>query len=153
MTCKACRVTEVYRKAEAAAPVGPEPADVARADVEATTAPKHAFEGWMRKLRSDDRLPRGKYFAGKQGGLKAYQVGDYDVVAAYTPLGAIAMLCEHIGEELDAYDVDEVALVSDQRLDARKLNDQDLGRTVKLETSLRQDLNALDKPGYLFGWD
>ena len=116
-----------------------------------------AFGEWLRKLGKGDRLPRGRYFAAKQGGefrqLLAYQVGDYDVVAAYDPQGAIAAMCEQTGQALDEWDLSEVELVSDQRLDALEIHNQDEGVVEKLKTSLRQDLATLIAPTYLYGWN
>lgn len=85
--------------------------------------------------------------------LNAYQVGDYDVVAAFTPEGAIAVLCEQTGEGLDEYELDDVVLVSDKTLDNLEAFDQDEGRMVRLEMSLRQELTMLTKPTYLYGWE
>lgn len=85
--------------------------------------------------------------------LNAYQVGDYDVVAAFTPEGAIAVLCEQTGEGLDEYELDDVVLVSDKTLDNLEAFDQDEDRMVRLEMSLRQELTMLTKPTYLYGWE
>lgn len=85
--------------------------------------------------------------------LIAYQVGDYDIVAAFDPQGAIAVLCEQTGEELNEYDLTDVKLVSDKHLDALEIFDQDEGKTEQLETSLRQDIAALTEPTYMFGWE
>lgn len=138
VTCKSCQATAVYRSVGAAAP--------------AALAKSVAFEEWRRRLDGNDRLPRGRFFAGQRGGLMAYQVGDGDVVAAYTPGGAIAVLCAQTGDDLDAYCLDDVEAVDAKRLDARKYFDVDLGRTIRNQTSLRQDLRALGKPTYLYGW-
>ena len=136
VTCKACRVTTAYRTAvNAAAPGKP-----------------IVFEEWRCKLRSGERLPRGKYFAGKRAGLQAYQVGHGDVVAAYSPKGAIAVLCAQTGDELDAYGLDDVELIGGNRLAGKKYFDTDLGRMMRNATSLSQDLYALEKPTYLHGW-
>lgn len=85
--------------------------------------------------------------------LIAYQVGDYDVVAAYTPEGAIAVLCEQTGNDPDDYTLDEVVLVSDKTLDNLEAFDQDEGKVVPLELSLRQELAMLTKPTYMYGWE
>jgi hypothetical protein len=86
--------------------------------------------------------------------LSAYQVGDYDIVAAYTPAGAIALLLEMNGEGMaDDYAEDEVVLVGDKFLDSLEVFNQDEGKTEKLETSLRQDVAALTAPAYMFGWE
>lgn len=136
VTCKGCRATMAYRAAvEAQAPVGP-----------------IVFEAWRCKLRNGERLPRGKFFAGKSAGLQAYQVGDGDVVAAYSPEGAIAVLCAQTGDEPGVYELDEVELIGGKRLNCKKYFDTELGRVMRTETSLRQDLRALEKPSYLHGW-
>lgn len=85
--------------------------------------------------------------------LIAYQVGDYDIVAAFDPHGAIAVLCEQTGEELSEYELEDVKLVSDKHLDSLEIYDQDEGKTERLETSLRQDVAALTEPTYMFGWE
>lgn len=85
--------------------------------------------------------------------LNAYQVGDCDVVAAFTPEGAIAVLCEQTSEGLDEYELDDVVLVSDKTLDNLQAFDQDEGKMVTLEMSLRQELAMLTKPTYLYGWE
>ncbi len=72
VTCKVCRVTEAFRSSEAAnatdtnslnTPVGSPSANQGKA----------AFKEWMDKLKGNDRLPRGKFFASKQPGLKTYR--------------------------------------------------------------------------------
>lgn len=85
--------------------------------------------------------------------LFAYQVGDYDVVAAYTPEGAITALCEQTDSDPDDYELNEVVLVSDKALDNMEAFDQDEGKVVALEMSLRQELAMLTKPTYMFGWE
>lgn len=85
--------------------------------------------------------------------LNAYQVGDYDVVAAFNPEGAILVLCEQTGEEPDEYDLEDVVLVSVQILDNMEAFDQDEGKVVQLEMSLRQELAMLTKPTYMYGWE
>jgi len=85
--------------------------------------------------------------------LIAYQVGDYDVVAAFDPQGAIAVLCEQTGEELSEYELKDVILVSDKHLDSLEIFDQDEGKIEKLDSSLRQDIAALTEPTYMFGWE
>ncbi|MGO4801167.1 hypothetical protein ACEN2T_17955 [Pseudomonas sp. W22_MBD1_FP4] len=85
--------------------------------------------------------------------LIAFQVGDYDIVAAFNPEGAIAVLCEQNGEDLDQYTVKDVELVGDKHLDSLEVYNQDEGKTEKLETSLRQDIAALTQPKYMYGWE
>jgi hypothetical protein len=85
--------------------------------------------------------------------LKAYQVGDNDIVAAYDPAGAIQVLCNFGGFPDDEFQIDEVVAVSDALLDNRQAFDQDEGQVVTLEKSLREELAALTEPGYLHGWE
>ncbi|HBZ94935.1 MAG TPA: hypothetical protein DEO91_14945 [Pseudomonas sp.] len=85
--------------------------------------------------------------------LIAYQVGDNDIVAAYDPAGAIEVLCTYNGYEPDEFTVDEVVAVSDSLLDSTEAFDQDEGKTVPLEKTLRQELEELTEPAYLHGWE
>lgn len=90
--------------------------------------------------------------------LKAYQVGECDVVAAYTPEQAIEVLREVCGYPIEddcMFDItiEDVKLVSDGILDARQYYDLDEGKTVDLETSLREDLALLTEPQYFYGWE
>lgn len=85
--------------------------------------------------------------------LKAYQVGDNDIVAAYDPGGAIAVLCEEFGYDLEDFTLDEVNLVRDEVLDVMQAYDQDEGKVVPLEKSLRQELAELSEPAYMVGWE
>ncbi|PIA74263.1 hypothetical protein CDR19_04145 [Ectopseudomonas toyotomiensis] len=85
--------------------------------------------------------------------LIAYQVGDNDIVAAYDPSGAIEVLCTYNGYELDEFTVNEVVAVSDALLDSTEAFDQDEGKTVPLEKTLRQELDELTEPAYLHGWE
>lgn len=85
--------------------------------------------------------------------LIAYQVGDNDIVAAYDPAGAIEVLCTYSGYELDEFTVDEVVAVSDTLLDSTEAFDQDEGKIVPLEKTLRQELEELTEPAYLHGWE
>ena len=136
VTCKGCLATTAYRAA-----------------VESQVPVKSlVFEEWRCKLRNGERLPRGKFFAGKSAGLQAYQVGDGDVVAAYSPEGAIAVLCAQTGDEAGAYELNEVELVGAKRLNGKRYFDTELGRVMRTKTPLLQDLRALEKPSYLYGW-
>lgn len=56
------------------------------------------------------------------------------------------------GEELNEYDLTDVKLVSEKRLDALEIFDGRV-KTEQLETSLRQDIAALTEPTYMFGWE
>ncbi|MEP9320450.1 hypothetical protein ABKS89_25115 [Pseudomonas sp. LABIM340] len=61
--------------------------------------------------------------------LKAYQVGDYDIVAAYDEAGAIRVLLDQLGaaDNHYGYTLGDVKLVSDAVLDNRQAYDQDEG--------------------------
>lgn len=85
--------------------------------------------------------------------LIAYQVGDNDIVAAYSPEGAISVLCEVTGEEREEYALNSVERVSDKHLDSLEAFNEDEGTTETLETSLRQDVAKLTKPTYMYGWE
>lgn len=163
VTCKTCRNSEAFRAAVAAAnTVSPDPVKPVRVAVQVreatvTRVAGIAFGEWLHKLGKGEGLPRGRYFAGKSAGevspLRAYQVGDSDVVAAYDPQGAIAAMCEQTGQALDEWELSDVKLVGNKRLDALEIYNQDEGVVEKLKTSLRQDLATLTKPAYLFGWE
>ncbi|KSW22801.1 MULTISPECIES: hypothetical protein [unclassified Pseudomonas] len=85
--------------------------------------------------------------------LKAYQVGDNDIVAAYDPAGAIEVMCEECGYVEEDFALDEVVLVRDEVLDVMQAYDQDEGKVVPLEKSLRQELAELTEPAYMLGWE
>lgn len=86
----------------------------------------------------------------EQRELRAYQVGDNDIVAAYDPAGAIQVLEDFtIGGY--GFDEDDVDLVSDKMLDNTEAFDQDEGKTITLEKTLRQELAERTEPGYLCG--
>ncbi|MGX5220294.1 hypothetical protein ACVTMO_16880 [Pseudomonas segetis] len=76
--------------------------------------------------------------------LKAYQVGESGIVAAYTPDGAIKVICEYNGFPEDEYSLDEVVLVSDFVLDGDS-------SPFALERSLRQTLSDFREPAYVCG--
>ena len=99
-------------------------------------------------LAEIERLDR----AGASKALKAYQVGDNDIVAAYDPAGAIKVLVDFAGygEDFDVYDVEPV---SDKVLDATEVFDQDEGKIIPLEKTLRQEVAELTEPAYLHGWE
>ncbi|BGE63882.1 hypothetical protein JET89_15910 [Pseudomonas aeruginosa] len=81
--------------------------------------------------------------------LKAYQVGDNDIVAAYDQVGAIKVLCIFCSYPDDEYGLDEVQLVENEVQDATEANDQNEVATVTLEKTLRQELSELTEPAYL----
>lgn len=87
--------------------------------------------------------------------LKAYQVGDYDIVAAYDEAGAIRVLLEQQGDGDNhyGYTLDDVKLVSDAVLDNPQAYDQDEGEVITLDKTLRQELAEQTAPAYLAGWE
>lgn len=88
--------------------------------------------------------------------LKAYQVGDCDVVAAYTPESAVKIMNEMAGNidgDIFAFSVDDTKLVSDDILDSMKYYDLDEAETVYLERSLRQDIALMTEEQYAYGWE
>lgn len=76
--------------------------------------------------------------------LKAYQVGDNDIVAAYDQVGAIKVLCIFCSYPDDEYGLDEVQLVENEVQDATEANDQNEVATVTLEKTY--DRNSLSSP-------
>lgn len=80
--------------------------------------------------------------------LQAYQVGDNDIVAHYSPQEAAAFLCEFGGYPDDEFTSEDVELVSATFLDAQMRDEE--GNEC---SSLRTDLNAATEPTYLHGWE
>ncbi|RMN17129.1 hypothetical protein ALQ64_03153 [Pseudomonas cannabina] len=80
--------------------------------------------------------------------LSAYQVGDYDIVAHYSPAEAAAFLCAFSGLPEGEFTADDVVLVDDIFLD-EPMQEED-GTPA---TSLRVDLHATSIPTYLHGWE
>lgn len=146
VTCKTCRSTEAHRAAVAAA-VNSVPAQPV-AQVAAQPAAPIAFQEWRCKLRNGDRLPRGSYFAGKQAGLKAYQVGDNDIVAHFSPEEAAVFLCKFGGYPEGEFTADDVEVVDASFLNA-SMQDEEGNKCPPL----RFDLEAATAPTYLHGWE
>jgi hypothetical protein len=70
--------------------------------------------------------------------LKAYQVGDNDIVAAFDEEGAIEVLVLYTGcSKTSDYNKDE---------DVTGLTGKEIG-------TLRDWLNELNEPEYMYGWD
>lgn len=82
--------------------------------------------------------------------LKAYQVGDNDIVAAFDPAGAIKALCDFSGYPYSEFDLEDVDLAHENMLDNKEAFDQDEGKTVTLDKTLRQEF---EEPAYLHGWE
>ena len=85
--------------------------------------------------------------------LIAYQVGENDIVAAYDPAGAIEVLTIYSGYDKSDFTVDDVVPVNDETLDSTEAFDQDEGKTITLEKTLREELEELTEPTYLHGWE
>lgn len=85
--------------------------------------------------------------------LKACQVGDNDIVAAYDEAGAIKVLCDYCGYPDNEYTSEEVQLVGDRYLDSREAFDTDEGEVVKVDKTLREEMAELTEPAYLCGWE
>lgn len=85
--------------------------------------------------------------------LIAYQVGDNDIVAAYDPEGAIEVLETYSGYDKGEFTADDVVPVNDETLESTEAFDQDEGKTITLEKTLRQELEELTEPAYLHGWE
>lgn len=75
------------------------------------------------------------------------------MVAAYSPEGAIAVLCEQTGNGPDDYELNEVVLVSDKSLDSTLAIDHGEGIVVTMELTLRQEIALLCKHTYMYGWE
>lgn len=85
--------------------------------------------------------------------LRAYQVGDQDIVAAYDPAGAIQVLTQFNGELADTYELSDVTLASDALLDNRLAFEPDDRLYILLDKSLREEMAELSEPAYLHGWE
>lgn len=85
--------------------------------------------------------------------LIAYQVGEYDIVAAFDPQGAIDVLCAQTGEDPSEFELADVGQVGDKHLDALEVYNQDEGKTEPLKQSLRQEVAKLTEPTYIYGWE
>lgn len=73
VTCKNCCATDVYRAAQfaSAEAASTDQSDSAGGAVVRVVKSKVAFAEWMSKQCGKSRLPRGRYFAGKQSGIAA----------------------------------------------------------------------------------
>ena len=80
--------------------------------------------------------------------LIAYQVGENDIVAHYSPEEAAAFLCVQSGLPEGTFLVDDVVLVDDVFLDA-PMQEED-GTPAQ---SLRTDLQAATEPTFLHCWE
>lgn len=77
--------------------------------------------------------------------LIPFQVGEYDIVVAYNAEDARKLLFEYTDcEMVDVEDVEDIS----HKLDVM-LYDED---GVAIET-LRDMVDAIDEPEYLYGWD
>lgn len=86
--------------------------------------------------------------------LQAYQVGDNDIVAAYDPAGAIEVLKKASDGDYDDLEPErDVFIVSDKWLDATEVFDQDEGKLVPMEKTLRTQLAEITEPQHMWGWE
>lgn len=81
--------------------------------------------------------------------LKCYQVGEQDVVAAYTPEQAVAILCAFSGYPAGEYTVDDVSEWTDAQLDAPVFEEDG----VTPAEPWRATFAACVYPQYLCGWE
>ena len=79
--------------------------------------------------------------------LQAYQVGDHDIVAHYSPEQARAWLIECNGYEEDDIEPGDVSLASDEFLDTPLADDE--GNAWPLRT----DLAKATGPSLLLSWE
>ncbi len=78
--------------------------------------------------------------------LKAYQVGENDIIAAYNEKQAIEILCEYNGcIDVDDFDHSDVTKLSF----CLKLQDEE-GQGIG---TLGSWLAQLSKPEYMYGWE
>lgn len=80
--------------------------------------------------------------------LKAFQVGDNDIVAHYSPAEAVAFLCDNCGYSENEFTVDDVFAVSDSLLDVEMFDEDDISCGT-----LRKALAAAKEPCVLHGWE
>ncbi|MGI2159876.1 hypothetical protein [Shewanella baltica] len=77
--------------------------------------------------------------------LRPFEVGDYDIVAAYSKEQALTLLNEYCGDKFTLEDMD-ITDLSDQ-----------LDRTIHLEEggteTLGEIMSRVYTPQYLFGWE
>ncbi|MNN76697.1 hypothetical protein D3C81_1930990 [compost metagenome] len=80
--------------------------------------------------------------------LQAYQVGDNDIVAHYSPAEAAAFLCEFNGYPEGEFTADDVVVADASLLDT-PMHDEEGNECPPL----RVDLGAATGPTYLHGWE
>lgn len=85
--------------------------------------------------------------------LTAFQVGEYDVVAAYDKTGALTVLLSYNYDAADGLTEDDVVPVDDHTLDSMIAVDEDSGSTVELAKSQRQMVAEMTEPQYMYGWE
>lgn len=81
--------------------------------------------------------------------LRCYQVGDTDVVAAYSPASAIRILCDYCGYPREDFTDADVTEWTDAQLDAPCFEEDG---TTPAEP-WRAPFVAMTAPGYLGGWE
>lgn len=85
--------------------------------------------------------------------LTAYQVGEYDVVAAYDEAGALAQLLNDNYHAAEGLTMDDVVPVDDGTLDSLVAVDEETGETITVTKTLRQQVAEMAEPKYLYGWE
>lgn len=81
--------------------------------------------------------------------LKAYQVGDNDIVAHYSPEQAAAYLCEYCSYPEGEFTAEDVVELVDAGLLDAPMRDEEGNECPPL----RVYLNAATEPTYLHGWE
>lgn len=81
--------------------------------------------------------------------LKAYQVGEFDIVAAHDEEQAIHVLKDYVGDEEEDYDVEEI---TGFRL-IGKIRDEYGNYTESIQEMLDTLTRSQGGAQYLFGWE
>lgn len=82
--------------------------------------------------------------------LTAYQVGDNDVVAAYDEEGAVKVLGDYCGYEVEESYKDDNNLVTDLTSKLNEMLKDEEGNDLE---TLGDWLKRIDEPEYLYGWE
>jgi hypothetical protein len=98
-------------------------------------------------IQSQPQQRRG-FFMPEEMKLKCFQVGDSNLVAAYTQEQALEILIEFGGYDRDDIGMDEVAVCTDAFLDAPCRDEE--GNECE---AWRCTFEKLNEPGYVGGWE
>ena len=82
--------------------------------------------------------------------LTAYQVGDNDVVAAYDEEGAVKVLGDYCGYEVEEFYEDDNNSVTDLTSKLGEMLKDEEGNDLE---TLGDWLKRIDEPEYLYGWE